>query len=252
MINIAICDDNKATTSLIEDLITEIADNQNIPASCDVFFDGTTLLKHISEGTYYDLIYLDIEMKYMNGIDAATQLRTMNIPSLIIYVSSYEQYLKRLFYTEPFRYLQKPIDKDIFNDFFLAAYKRIREKAEYFTYNYNKSLTKIPLNDISYFESQYRVIHIHTIYDISSNKELDAKFYGKINDIEKQLLSSNYHFIRIHQSFLVNFDYIRSINFTSVTMTDGTVLQISEERQKKVRTLFCSIAGLNYNNLNGY
>lgn len=247
MINIAICDDDTATTSHIEELVNNISNIQNIQVSCDVFFDGITLLKHISQGTYYDLIYLDIEMKYMNGIDAATQLRAMNIPSLIIYVSNYEQYLKKLFYTEPFRYLQKPIDKDIFNDFFLAAYNRLNEKAEYFTYNYNKSITKIPLNEICYFESQYRVIHIHTTPAKSSNIAFDAKFYGKINDIEKQLFSSNHRFIRIHQSFLVNFDYIRSMNFTSVTMTDGTILQISEERQKKVRALFCAIAGTNYN-----
>ena len=78
--------------------------------------------------------------------------------------------------------------------------------------------------------------------------QFNSKFYGKINDIEKCLSTSNHRFIRIHQSFLVNFDYIRSINFTTVTMSDGTILQISEERQKKVRTLFCSIADTNYKN----
>lgn len=246
MINIAVCDDDITTTTYIEELISNISNTNNIHVSCDVFFDGTTLLKHISQNIYYDLIYLDIEMKHVNGIDAATQLRNMNIPSLIIYVSGYEQYLKKLFNTEPFRYLQKPIDKDTFNEFFLAAYKRLSEKSEYFTYNYNKSITKIPLNEITYFESQYRVVRIHTA-PTQSNTIFDAKFYGKINDIEKELSTSNHHFIRIHQSFLVNFDYIRSINFTSVTMTDGTILQISEERQKKVRTLFCTIAGTNQN-----
>lgn len=244
MINIAICDDDAATTSLIEKYITQYTDKQNISCSCDVFFDGTTLLNHISQGTFYDLIYLDIEMKYMNGIDTATQLRALSIPSLIIYVSSYEQYWKELFSTEPFRYIQKPINENKFIECFIAAYKRICEKIEYFTYNFNKSITKIPLNHISYFESQYRVVHIHTM----NGCQFNSKFYGKINDIEKNLSTSNHRFIRIHQSFLVNFDYIRSINFTTVTMADGTILQISEERQKKVRTLFCSIADTNYKN----
>ena len=63
-----------------------------------------------------------------------------------------------------------------------------------------------------------------------------------MNDVEKQLSGTNVRFIRIHQSYLVNFDYIKSMSFTSVTMYDGTVLQISEDRQKSVRTQFCRMA----------
>ena len=171
----------------------------------------------------------------------------MDIPALIIYVSGYEKYLKELFNTEPFRFLSKPIDIKSFDIVFQAAYKRISQKFQYFTFSYNKSFIKIPLNSIYYFESNNRVIHIHMPKTLTSEKSetnQPTKFYGKMNDLEKKLSESSNRFIRIHQSYLVNFDYIRSMNFTSITMHDGKILQISEERQKNVRIQFCAMAGM--------
>lgn len=246
MIRIAICDDDKTTTTIIEEMLCKIGKEQNLKIECGIFFDGSTLVEHIRQGTYYDLIYLDIEMKNVNGISAAEVIREMGIPALIIYVSNYEKYLKELFNTEPFRFLSKPIDPDIFQSVFLAAYKRIRQRAEYFSFTYNKTLVKIPLSRIHYFESSNRVIYIHLAGNFKSeNPEFNRgehKFYGKMNDIEAKLSYSNSRFIRIHQSYLVNFDYIKSMDFYTITMSDGTTLQISEDRQKNVRTQFCTMS----------
>ena len=128
----------------------------------------------------------------------------------------------------------------------MDAYKRIRQKSEYFSYTYNREFIKVPLGRIYYFESRNRVVYIHVAgnkktEDTESN-ESEYRFYGKMNDVEKRLSESNSRFIRIHQSYFVNFDYIKSMNFTGVTMYDGTVLQISEDRQKSVRTQFCRMA----------
>ena len=142
----------------------------------------------------------------------------------------------------------KPIDENKFYSVFMDAYKRIRQKSEYFSFTYNKELIKIPLGTIYYFESRNRVIYIHAVRNVSAenteSNETEYRFYGKMNDVEKQLSDRNVRFIRIHQSYLVNFDYIKSMNFTNVTMSDGTTLQISEDKQKKVRIQFCAMAGM--------
>ena len=245
MINIAICDDDILTTTFIEDSIYKIAEEFKIKVCCDVFFDGSTIIESIKQGLSYDLIYLDIEMNKVNGINVAEQIRKMSLPILIIYISNYEKYLKELFDTEPFRFLSKPIDPDDFCRIFLAAYKRIQEREDYFAYTYNKAYIKVPLNQIYYFESDNRLIYLHTISDEkkSADEKGDYRFYGKINDVEKQL-SAYVRFIRIHQSYLVNFDYIQRMTFESVTMMNGKVLKISKERQKEVREKFCILAGI--------
>lgn len=248
MINIAICDDDIAMTTTIEDMLYKLGKEQVIKINCSVFFDGSTLVENISQETCYDLIYLDIEMQKINGINAAELIRDMEIPTLIIYISSYERYLKDLFNTEPFRFLSKPIDEKEFLSAFKDAYKRIIRKPEYFSFTYNKTFEKVLLNKVNYFESRNRVIFIHMARVLkcrnADSDKLECRFYGKINDIERQLSNSNTRFIRIHQSYLVNFDYIKSMNFTAVTMYDGTVLQISEDKRKNVRTQFCTIAGM--------
>ncbi|MFR3111439.1 MAG: response regulator [Gallintestinimicrobium sp.] len=95
MINIAICDDDVAMTATIEKMLYVIAKEQNIKISSAVFFDGSTLVANIRQGVCYDLIYLDIEMHNVNGINAAELIRNMEIPALIIYVSSYEKISER-------------------------------------------------------------------------------------------------------------------------------------------------------------
>ena len=71
-------------------------------------------------------------------------------------------------------------------------------------------------------------------------------FYGKLNDVEKELTNSRQYFLRTHQSFLVNYDYIKKMNFFNVTVSIGgkeIELKISEDRQKEVRRQLCEIAG---------
>ncbi len=88
-----------------------------------------------------------------------------------------------------------------------------------------------------YFESRDRVIYICTVGSRNA-LEID-KFYGKMKDVERQVTSMDNRFLRIHQSFLVNFDHIKRTTYTEVEMFGGRRLQISKDRQKSVRDRLC-------------
>ena len=92
MLRIAICDDNIPITTEIETLLNSICNKYHVLLKIDIFFDGKTLCQHIQSHNYYDLIYLDIEMKEMNGIEAARLVRSLKLPTLLIYISSYDTY----------------------------------------------------------------------------------------------------------------------------------------------------------------
>ncbi len=243
MINIAICDDDKTLTGVVEQLLYRLAAEHGIDIRCGVFFDGSSLIRAVTEqGMCFDLVYLDIEMETMNGICTAQTLRDMELPTLIVYLSGHEEYLKKLFDTEPFRFLSKPIIMKEFSTVFLSACERLQKRAGYFTFSYNKVIHKVPYNEITYFESNGRVISIHTAG--KENTPLPQnRFYGKMNDIDRSVAFENRRFLRIHQSYLVNFDYIREFASTEVTMLDGKRLQISEDRRKTVRAKFCTLLG---------
>lgn len=240
MIHIAICDDERETVRSIETLLRKTAAELHVEISCESFYDGTALTETITEqNAYFDIVYLDIEMGGMDGIRAAGLLRELDLPMLIIYVSGHEEYLKELFSTEPFRFLSKPIERAAFREVFCSACRRIQRRAGYFSFTYKKAVHKIPFDRIAYFESRGRQIHIHMAGMGAKSGDSDM-FYGKMNDLEKRFPSSQgSRFLRIHQSFLVNFDHIKRIGSAEVVMMDGTVLPISADRQKTAKTRFC-------------
>lgn len=227
MIKVAICDDDVKITCQIENML----DANRIDLQISVFFDGSTLERSVLMGNRFDLIYLDIRMKVMNGLETARSIRNVDSDAIIIYVSKYKIFSEELFEVEPFRFISKPINEEIFQRYFNEAYIKITSRETFFQFKYNKTIIKVPVREIRYFESKGRIIYINMVRD-------KQKFYDKLNEVEKNLLSSKYTFLRIHQSFLVNYTYIKKICCTSAVLTDGTVLQISEERQRKIRTLY--------------
>lgn len=184
----------------------------------------------------FDLLYLDIEMLQINGIDVARKIREKDMDVIIIYISSYENYFIQLFEVEPFRFIKKPVDDEIFYNYFNKAYDRILGRDLFFEYRFNKVPHRIMLKDVLYFESSGRLVKI-------MGKDENGKFYGKLNTVERKLESGKIPFLRIHQSYLVNYRFIKEISFYKVVLYDGTELQISEERQKLVREKYNFLMG---------
>jgi len=233
MLEIAVCDDESIMTSKIENLLERIGKGD---LEIDVFYDGNTLVDYIINGKRYDIIYLDIEMSNKNGISAAREIRKVDKKVIIMYVSSYESYAKEVFEVSAYRFIIKPIDTNIFQKYFEAARAEITAQPRYFRYQYNKVTYRVSIDEILYFQSDRRVTYIIT--ENGSNK-----CYGKLNDIEKNLIKSNIHFLRTHQSFLVNPKYVFRYVYHSIELIDGTILAISENRRKRVSELFCSLVG---------
>lgn len=232
MIRIAICEDDKAFAGYVESLIIELSRFMGVKVDTEVYFDGASLLDGLEKGNQYELMFLDIEMKKIGGIEAARRIREMNRAVLLIYISGYEQYLKELFEVEPFRFLSKPLDEELFKRYYEDAVARIEEGAAFFQYKHNKTYKKVAFRNIVYFESQYRIIRI------VFNDGTEDTFYGKLNCIEKEVNAINQSFLRIHQSYFVNYNYISKIEFKYVTVSYGMgkedALKISEERKKEL------------------
>lgn len=75
MINIAICDDDKAICTQIENILLEYAQNVCLKIETSIFYTGETLLDYFNKGNYFDLIFLDIEMEKINGVEVGRKIR---------------------------------------------------------------------------------------------------------------------------------------------------------------------------------
>lgn len=203
MFKIAVCDDDNSLLDQMEQLINQLSLKLEIGMDIEKYHSGSRLISSIKKGECYDIIYMDIEMQGLNGIETSKYIREAKINTIIIFISSYEKYLIELFEVEPFRFIKKPINRGNFNDIFVKALKRVQKQKGYFEYIINKSMKKALFKNIIYFESKQRQIIIH------KEKECEA-FYGQLTDVENAIKCKTIQFIRIHQSYLVNYNFIES------------------------------------------
>ncbi len=241
MLNIAICDDDVQTTGIMERMIQKVAKQNYVDIDIDVFWDGESLVDAIIKGSLFDIIFLDIEMNKEDGISAAKRIRVYDRNVLIIYVTSHESHMQESFQVRPFQFLVKPVSERQLDVCFKAAYEDINNCDYYFRYSYQRIFHKIPIRDILYFESNKRKIFIIT------DKE-KHELYGKLNDIEKSLKGCKVSFLRVHQSFLVNYRHVNGLAYDFVTMDNGKMISISEDRRKIISEQYCSMEDTFYVN----
>lgn len=237
MIKIAICDDEIVVANQIENSIWAICKKESIVFDTDVFYSGEELKKEVYRGTRYDIICLDIEMEKEDGISAAKCIRKIDENVLLIYISGYEKYLIELFRLDVFAFIKKPVDDENFRQILLEANNKICHRKCYFTFRYKSEEYKVPCMEIIYFESNGRMLKIHT-----KNGKVE-KFNGKLSEVEKQLNGGKIPFLRIHQSYLVNYHQIYSRSKVEVTLTDGVKLPISEDRKKSFGMQYGKLLG---------
>lgn len=230
MLCIAICDDDIQLCIELENLLIECNDKFDI----DVFFTGEELCRVLETGQTYDLLFLDIELKSLDGISVGKFIRdTLNNNYLqIVYISSKKSYAMDLFEIRPMHFLIKPLDDVKIKAVVCKAMELLDKGNTFFRYQKSNIIFKKMLKEIKYYSSSGRKVLIHTADD-----ECD-EIYGKLDDIHKQIGAS---FIRIHKSYLVNYDHIAKLQYDQVELFNGEVLPISQSRRNQVRALVLKI-----------
>lgn len=230
MFKIAICDDEKIVCSEIENIIMEYRPQCATELGTEIFYSGEELCGFISQGNYFDLIFLDIEMQMLNGVEVGLKLRNEmdNQTTQIVYVSCRESYYRKLFEVRPLNFINKPVAPLIIIKEIKKALSLAGRIQGLFTYKIGHDAFKIPYKNILWFESLGRRIKMITI----SGEET---FYGNLDTIESELLP--HHFMRIHRAYLINYFHVIRFRYSEVIMSNNITLPISKSNQKAIRDL---------------
>ena len=169
-----------------------------------------------------------------DGISAAKRIRVYDKNVLIIYVTSHENHMGESFVVRPFRFLVKPVNEIQMESCFKVAYEDICSGDFYFRYSYQRMNRKVPIRNILYFESNKRKVYIVT-------EEETLELYGKLNEIENSLKECKAAFLRVHQSYLVNYKHVKGQSYDFVVMDNGRKISISEDRRKMISEQYCSM-----------
>ena len=229
---IAICDDDKILAEYLHKKVELLMNKWSINAKILEFNDGEDLLYEIECTGIFDIIFLDIEIGKMNGIDIASELRNKYLIFTLIFVSQYDSYYRAAFEVQPFWFLDKPVSDAKLELALKRVMDRVLDKEETFDFSFNKVYYRIFVDDIVYFESYKRQVIVHCI---------DNKFYrcyNKLNIIEEEFNSKNRNFIRINRSLFVNQIYMKKYCYDKIIMYNNEELLVSATRREKVRNAY--------------
>lgn len=227
MYRVGICDDSSIICSYIEQCIIDKAKEENIIIETEVWESGESLLNDFRLNGYVDILFLDIELLSMSGIEVADYIRRQmdDYNMQIIYISGKESYAFNLIKTQPLDFLIKPLEKSQIEEAFMLACKLLGKKEDKFEYTVGRNICRIPIDDIHYFNSVGRLVRIVMNDGIK-------EFYGQLKEIYNRLPNS---FYMIHQSYIVNSKYIIKYSYDSVELKNGETLSISRTYRKLVR-----------------
>lgn len=244
-IKVLVIDDESLARDLIVELLKEFDDFQII-GECS---DGADAIKTI-EKLRPDLIFLDVQMPVLNGLEVLERLKDSYLPE-IIFVTAYDNYAIRAFDFHAIDYLLKPISRTRFEQAIQYAKERIsqqnssetKEQLFAFLENHQNKLPhlqrifvkengKITLLDpetIDWIEADDKYLHLHT-----ANK--NHLIRQTLNSIEAELNPNS--FLRIHRSIIVNLTRIKEIhplfnNEYVLILHNGTKLTLSRNYKNR-------------------
>lgn len=223
MINIAVCDDEILECSALAKKIKDICKNLNTEVSVKQFYHAKDIT--VSNDTF-DLIFLDILMPELNGMEAAKRIRKNKIKSKIVFVTVTKDYVFEAYDVEAYHYLMKPVKQDKLKNIITRAVKDMQtdENQEYLILPAGKSKRKILLKDILYIESYGRTVIFHC------TKE-EITDYRRIGELEHSLSDKN--FFRIHKSFIVNLEHTDTYTRKDAVLDNGDTLPIAKRRYEE-------------------
>ena len=231
MIKIAICDDEKTITAELENALIKICKTLNVKCEIDVFYTGEDLCKCLEAGTNYDLIFLDIVFakNKINGVEVGRQIRFVHKNDLvsIVFISWETEYSMQLFDVYPLNFLIKPLDYKKIEQVVKIYLKLARRWAQNFFYKTGYTTLKVQIKDIVFCESVKRKVVLHLK---DGRKEA---FYGTLKSIYQEQLQ-NFDFLFIHASYIVNYDYVATLKYDELLLTNNTSLPISQNKRKEI------------------
>ena len=223
MYRIAVCDDDIQMQRFLCSAIEEAG----IACTVEKFSNGAELLRDEKE---YDILFLDIDMPVVNGMDAARQLRRRDRRAKIIYVTGYQDYMQRSFAVHPFSFLVKPVKKETIIRQLREAvlYSHEEESAVTLRLETTQGLEEIAVPDLYYLEYQSRKLRLVM-------KHGERMIRGKISEFSERL--SSYGFASPHKSFIVNLYHVKAIRGYDIVMMNGDLVPLSQKRSAEFRGL---------------
>ena len=234
-ISVAVCDDNRNSLSAVSGALAGVFEQYGIDTEIDLFSSGEKLIGAAANKNY-KIVFLDIDMPGIDGIECGKRLRERQVSAEIIYVSAREDRVFEAFSVRPFAFVRKTHFISDAADAIKDYVSRLKlEGADgCISLATHGGMINVRLSDIIYFEGS-------GVY-----QQMRMKNSGKLIEIVSRLEKLEaelepYGFIRIHKGYLVNYAHITRLNSAEVTVDSGEKLPISRRKTAFIKKRYLEL-----------
>lgn len=223
--HIAVCDDKKNVRDCLRAFLESYAHRKKLQFELTLFASGEELLGHYPEKM--DLIFLDITMDGMDGMDTARKIRQFDSEVCIIFITIMYQRAIDGYGVRAFGFIKKPINPMELRHELACALKHIEKRHEeetYITVREGARVFRFPVSQIAYCEVQNH----HVYMQVDGERR---EFRLSMKSLEDMLLPLG--FLRSHASYLVNIRCIVRLEPAEILLSDGSRVPISQRRRKE-------------------
>lgn len=224
---VAICDDEKFHRDYIEKVLNEYKAPDGQCISMDIFTNAIELLSAMKQNNY-NALFLDVIMPAFSGLDAARDIRLDNADIPIVFLTSSPEFAVESYRVRAFDYLMKPVNSsDLYKTLDRIFALTQTQVKEYLTITHSKGTFVLPYEQLEFVEINNRVLSFHT---------LDGRIQsilGRLSDYENIILNIPC-FLKVHRSYIVNMENVKSFNKSSFTTKTGEIIPVSRNLTKEV------------------
>ena len=233
MIRVAVVEDDAEVQGVLQEYIRRYTRQYGTEFEVSVFADGVDILDNYR--AVYDIIFLDVEMKHLDGMTTAERIRQMDADVILIFITNMAQYAIRGYEVDALDYVLKPVNYYQFCTKLSRAIQRVQRRrgGQVVLQLAGGGIQLLDTADIYYQETHSRMLYYHT-----SKGEFAAR--ASLQSAEKQL--AEYHFVRCNQCYLVNLAYVKGIE-NDFALVRNDRLEISRRQRTAFLTAVASYMG---------
>ena len=221
MIRVAIVEDDAEVQGVLQEYVRRYTRQYGTEFEVTVFADGVDILEDYR--AVYDIIFLDVEMKHLDGMTTAERIRQMDADVILIFITNMAQYAIRGYSVGALDYVLKPVPYFAFSQQLLKAVARLEKRAKhYLTVPVEGGLRRLDTASIYYLESEGHRVHFYT-------DEGDFSAPGALKAFEEKL--ADCPFARCNSGYLVNLAQVRELRQSTVQV-GPCELQVSRPKRK--------------------
>lgn len=247
MYRVAVCDDSPEELAQIAFCILDYAaaHDESLKITCTQFGNALDLLAAIEAGQAFDLIFLDIIMPHITGMDAAAEIRQLDKDVKIVFLTSSSEFAVDSYAVNAYFYALKPVGPAVLVSLLDRVFAEREEQAgAWFLIKSTAGLTRIHFSKLEYAEVLGRTLNYHLTNGVTMASA------GAIGMLDKLLLPEN-GFIKPHRSYIVNMSHIDTLAQRQIVMQSKAIVPIAKANWAMVKTAYMDYSFTNLKHQKG-